>query len=120
MATLTPQSTAITGIAPTFVAATGGGDNFVPGPSDERTFLWIKNGSGGSITVTIGIGGSTFGQVNPDVAVVVPAGQERVSGPLHIDLTGPDLFGFITFSYTGVTSLTVALVRLEPFIDQLP
>jgi hypothetical protein len=92
----------------------------VPGPSDERTFLWVKNGSGGSITVTVGIGGTTFGILNPDVARVVTAGAEAVIGPLPVDFTGSDLFGFITFSYSGVTSLTIALVRVEPFTDLLP
>jgi len=106
------------GAAVTFQAATGGGDTTAP---DPKGFLWVKNGGGGAITVTIEVPGQTFGQNNANVAVSVPNGGERLIGPLVSDLGL--VFGqsfFITISYSGVTSVTVASVRLSEPPPDLP
>lgn len=122
MATLTAQAAGITGAAITLVAAAGGGDAYIPGDGD-RSWLWIKNGGGGSITVTVTVAGNNaWGQPNADVPVTLGAGVERFIGPLSPDLAGTDTFGTIGFTYSGVTSVTVAVVRLEDLsvYPQLP
>jgi hypothetical protein len=112
MATLTAQAVGMTGAAVTLVAAAGGGDLYLPFDGD-RSWLWIKNGGGVSVTVTITVAGTTYGQNNADVPVVVAAGAERLIGPLVPELAGADTLGTVGFSYSGVTSVTVAVVRLE-------
>lgn len=109
MALLTTQQVVITGLAPTFASAAGGGDTVVP---DDRTFLHVKNASAGAITVTVVVPGTTYGQANPDVAVSVPATTgERMIGPLTAALVNPAT-GVVDISYSGVTSLTVAAIRV--------
>lgn len=109
MALISPQQLAITGTTPTFAAATAGGDTVTP---DERAFLRVKNASAGAITVTVVVPGTTYGQANPDVAVNVPATTGDVLiGPLVPALADPAT-GLISITYSGVTSLTVAVVKV--------
>ena len=67
--------------------------------------LRVKNGSASSITVTVVVPGSTYGQANPDVPVVVAAGTEAaigmIPGALAVD-------GVVSVEYTAVTTVTVA------------
>lgn len=112
MATFNIQPFDITGAALTFSAASGGGDAYVP-TSDDRTFLCVKNGGGGSITVTITVPGQTYGVNNTDLPVVVGPGVEKMIGPLTKDLfVSDETFGFVAWGYSGVTSVTVAVARL--------
>lgn len=108
MATLAYVQPTIAGTLPGFAAAAGGGDKV---PPNDRGYLHYKNGSGGSITVTIVVpGNSKYGQANPDVAVAIAAGAEKIIGPLPADLAGTD--GLVEATYSGVTSLTVAAITL--------
>jgi hypothetical protein len=108
VATLSTQQVAITGGAVTYGSAAGGGDKVVP---DGRTMLHVKNGGGSSITVTVVVPGSTYGQANPDVAVTVPNGGERMIGPFPIEIADP-ADGLVAITYSAVTSVTVAAVRV--------
>lgn len=107
MAQLAYQQIAITGLEATFAAATGGGDTVAP---DDRGFIRVKNGGGSPITVTIVRPGSQFGQANPDIPVTVTNAEERDIGPLPRELADTD--GLIDITYSGVTSVTVAALRL--------
>ena len=110
MAELTVQQIALGGILPTYAAAAGGGDNFVN--DGENTFLHIKNGDVSPMTVTL----TDVKSVTPleavafdaDVAVIVAATSEQMIGPLPVGRFGGD----IAITYTSVTTLTVAAVRL--------
>lgn len=108
MALLAPQQVGITGLKPTMQAAAGGGDTIRP---DDRARLHVKNGDAASKTVTIVVPGTTFGQANPDVAAVIPAGEEwdfaGFGDPRLIDPTT----GLVSVTYSAVTSVTVALTR---------
>ncbi len=109
MALLATQQIGFAGTATTLTAAAGGGDTVSP---DDRTFLWVKNASGGAITVTVVIPGTYIGQNLPDVAVSVPATTgERFIGPLTRQIADPTT-GVVNITYSGVTSLTVAAVRI--------
>lgn len=108
MALLATQQIGVAGTATTLTAAAGGGDTVTP---DDRTFLWVKNASGSPITVTVVVPGAYFGQNLPDIAVSVPATTgERLIGPLDRRLQNTS--GFVDVTYSGVTSLTVAAVRI--------
>ena len=107
VATLVPQFRGIAGGAVTYAAASGGGDSI---PYSVRGRLRVKNGSGATITVTLVVpGNNEDGQPNPDPTYAVAASTEwEISNfsPRHINPST----GLIDFTYSGVTSLTVALV----------
>ena len=109
MATLTTQNIKTAGITPSYVAASGGGDKCETG---EGTFLHVKNGSGGSLTVTL-ITPSTVDAtlVVGDRAVAVGAGAEAmISVPDTLYRDPAD--GLASITYSGVTSLTIGCFRI--------
>lgn len=109
MATLTTQTIVAAGLAPTFAAAAGGGDKVVPG---DRTFLHVKNGGGSPITVTVAVPGTFYAAVaNPDLTVTVDAAGEKLIPvpPLFADSSDS---GLAAVTYSGVTSVTVAALRI--------
>jgi hypothetical protein len=109
MATLSYVQPTILGTNPNFVAAAGGGDKVAP---SDRGYLHVRNGSGGSITVTVDVPGTTkYGQNTPNVPVAVAAGAEKIIGPFPADLADPT-DGLVAITYSGVTSLTVAAITL--------
>lgn len=110
MATLTRQNIVNTGNIPTYAAATGGGD--VVDNADGKTFLHVKNASGGSITVTVtaqtvSLVTATHGTLTvPNVSVAIAAGAEKMIGPFQKAAynTAADQ---LAITYSGVTSLTI-------------
>jgi hypothetical protein len=106
MAVLTVQEISRAGLSPSYSAANAGGDE---APNDEITFLHVKNGSGGSIDVTIQTPGTVDGLAITDRTVAVPASEERMIGPFPSSVYSSTL----TISYSGVTSLTIAAIRLR-------
>lgn len=111
MATLSTQTIKRAGLKPSYASASGGGDKFHPG---GRTFLHVKNGSGGSITVTAVTPKQVDGEEIADRAVAIPAGEEKMIGPLPASLfANPSDSGLGAITYSGVTSLTIAAVSLD-------
>lgn len=107
MATLATQSIARAGIVPAYAAAAGGGDRFTPG---ARTFAHIKNGSGGSITVTVVTPRTdAWGNAIADNAVAIAAGVEKMIGPFPAEAYGATADGLGDLTYSGVTSLTIGI-----------
>lgn len=105
MAELSPQKATLTGIAPTFSAASAGGDTI---PNDGRTALHVKNGSAGAITVIVDSVTACNQGFDHDASVSVPAGGERMIGPFD-----QGRFGTSTaVSYSATASVTVAALRL--------
>lgn len=93
-------------------AASGGGDTFT---NDGNTFLYVKNGSGGSITVTVAIPYTVDNvAVSTGKALVVAAGEERLFGPFPTGIYTDPNTGNVSLTYSGVTSLTVAAVKSIP------
>jgi hypothetical protein len=114
MATLTTQTIIRTGLAPTYAAATGGGDATDCGTG---MFLHIKNAGGSPITVTLAIPAGAAGYQNiayTSTAVSVPATTgDRMIGPLLGPIYQDPTTGKCTVTYSGVTSVTVAAVNLS-------
>lgn len=111
MALLAVTDVARTGIdLATAVAAAGGGDSFL---NTGKEFLYVKNGSGGSITVTVVTQVTVDGQSVADLAVAVGAGASKLIGPFpngyYNDTNAPPQ---VQVTYSGVTSLTVLPLRL--------
>lgn len=95
-------------------AASAGGDT---APNDGRTFLLVENGGASSITVTVtaqktslsvpGLGNVT----KANVAQAIAAGDEALLGPFAPAVFN-DINGNIDITYSGVTSVSVAAIRL--------
>lgn len=113
MALLSVQTVSRAGATPSYAAANGGGDTFVP---DKDTFLHVKNGGGGAITVTVVTPRSdAIGNVIADNAVSVTNGQERMIGPFPYEHYADPSTGVANISYSGVASVTVGAFRVvEP------
>ena len=113
MATIALQSIPVDGSAITMSAAAGGGDSFT---FDANGFIEFNNASVGVITATIVVpGNDALGQARPDPAVAVPAASGGVSGnrkiPMHPSMINPAT-GLIDVTYSGVTTFTVAALRV--------
>lgn len=111
MALMTVQPISLAGLAPTYGAVTAS-DTF---PNDGKTYLHVKNGSGASINVTLDdvntVSPPNATSFNPDVVVAVPAGGERIIGPVP-----PSRFnnatGLTTVTYSATTTVTAAAIQL--------
>ena len=109
MATLAVDNTSVSGVEPTLVAASDP-DDF---PNDgEQTIMVVDNASGGAITLTFDDTGSVSpsGAVafDADVDVVVGAGERWYIGPFSLARFGKS----VVVNYSGVTSLTVGVLRV--------
>lgn len=92
------------------VAAGAGGDQFL---NTGNTGFWIKNSSGGSITVTFAAQNDcNFGETH-DAAVSVPNGTIGFIASRFSAQRFNDSSGYVQVTYSGVTSVTVAAVRLD-------
>lgn len=109
MADILIQKASLTGVTPTLVAATGGGDKFV---NDGDTLLHVKNGSGAPITVTVSaVAKCSHGSLHDAVATVV-AGATTQIGPFpQARFNGVD--GKVSIGYSAVTTVTVAATTTE-------
>lgn len=104
MALLSYLPAALTGLNAAAPPASGaGGDTIAP---NDRGMVAFRNGDATAKTITLVVPGNTkYGQANPDVAYIVPAGQVQPIGPLTADLADPTT-GLISFTYSAVTSCT--------------
>lgn len=108
MATLTVQKAVGTGLTPSYSAAAGGGDQFA---NSGKAMLHAKNGSGGSITITVNSQVNCSQGFDHDFAVAIPAGEERMIGPFPKSRFD-DANGNVQITYSAVTSLTVAVIEV--------
>lgn len=104
MATLTTQTITQAGTTPTYVAAAAGGDKLNPGPT---TFVHVKNGGAGSITVTVDSVAPCSQGADHNLVVSVPNGEERMIGPLPADRFASATDGLVSITYSGVTTVTI-------------
>jgi hypothetical protein len=110
MTQLTVQDMSASGLSPSYTAADSGGDSFVWG---RYAFVHVKNDDSGEHTVTITEqhDSAPAGYQEVDLSVAVPAGEERMIGPLDREAyQDPD--GLVQMSYDAETSVTVAAIEL--------
>ncbi|MGK5529360.1 hypothetical protein [Streptomyces sp. URMC 129] len=88
------------------VAASGGGDT---APTGAGCFLYVKNGSGASITATLATPGEVDGLAVADAVLTVPAGAAGAI-PLAAVFAGANSRASIT--YSAVTTVTVAAYQV--------
>jgi len=102
MANITPQVTAVIGTTLTPISPTATtGDTFPTG-----TQLYVRNGSGSSINVTIVTpGNDTYGNARPDIVTAVAAGAMAAFGPFPYDLGDPTNSGLVTVICSAVGSV---------------
>lgn len=107
MALLTAQPISVVGTKPTMAAATALGDTIRAGANQV---LIVTNGDASAKTVTLVRPGAEFGQNNPDVAKVIPAGETWyfLVPPEFADPAD----GLVDITYSAVTSVTVGVVRV--------
>lgn len=106
MATLTATPPAVGGAAFSAVAAAAGGDRFLNTGNEQ---LYVKNGGGGSINVTIDAQ-SDGGVSYTDPVIAVAAGAEKLIGRFDPRKFN-DSSGYVNISYSGVSSVTVAVIN---------
>lgn len=109
MATLVAQQISLPSLLATYAAAAVGGDQVA---SNANLVLHVKNGHTSPQTVTIVTQRpAVAGYVATSNAVAVANATEQ-----FIPLSPPEAFtnatGFILITYSGVTALTVAVLRL--------
>ena len=110
MATLTVQTINRAGIE--LVAADQPAD--VAGdklPNTGVEFIYVHNGGGGSINVTLDIQTTVDGQAVTDRVVAVGAGERKLIGPFPSG-TYNDSQGNMNVGYSGVTSVFIAALKL--------
>jgi hypothetical protein len=107
-ATLTPQQIVRTGLLHTFAAVdAGNGNEFA---NDGFCFLYVKNGSGGSINVTIPTQVTVDNLAVADQVVAVGAGANKLIGPFPPSLY--NVGGKAQVDWSAGTDVTVAVLRL--------
>lgn len=105
MADLAVQDISLSGADVTFGAADAGGDSF---RTSGNEYLHVKNGGGSSMTVTVDSTRQCDQGFDHDGQATVPAGEERLLGPFPASRFGLNP----AITYSGVTSVTVAVVKL--------
>lgn len=110
MAQLNVQNAPLNGLVKTMAAASAGGDTFL---NDGNTLLSVKNGGGSSITVTVNSVAPCSQGFDHDLVVSLAAGSEITFPKLDPYRFNDLSTGLVSVTYSAVTSLTVAAVRLN-------
>lgn len=114
MATLSRFTLARAGIAITYASAAGGGD--VVDNADGKTLLHVKNGSGGSINVTVTAQTTSISvpQGEAEVSnkvIAVAAGAEKIIGPFEAAWFN-NASGQLAITYSSATTVTIATYKM--------
>jgi hypothetical protein len=105
MASLSAQRIATSGTAPTYSAASAGGDT---APVGGGLKLHVSNGSGSAVTVTVVTPGTLDGLAIADASLSVPAGGHGFI-PLTSVYRDP-VTGRAAITYSATTTVNVAVI----------
>lgn len=105
--TAVPLDGGLADVAGAAVAAAAGGDKAPVGPG---RMLYVNNGGAGSVTVTADTPGTVLGGLDIENPAMAVAAGEAGMLPLPRELAGAD--GRAAITYSGVTSVTVAVLEL--------
>lgn len=111
MAVVAIQRVTLDGIGPTYQAADATGDTITV-PTGANVMVHVKNGDAAAHTVTLAsqVTVPPPGTAEADEQVSVPAGAERMIGPVGRAFVDSDRIAHL--SYTAVTGVTVAAVQV--------
>jgi len=108
--TITPQSISRTGLTHTFAAADQpNGMQFLN--VDTRAFLYVKNGGGGTINVTIPTPITVDDLAVSDLTVQLTTGVNKMFGPFPKEYYN-QTDGMVYVNFDVGTSVTIAVIRL--------
>ena len=115
MATLTPVTPSLAGVSLAGVSASGGGDEVDNASGD--VMLFVSNGGGGSINVTltaVQTSRPAFGaypaMTLSNQVIAVAAGAKVLIGPIPTAFNHATT-GRVTITYSGVSSVTIAAIQ---------
>ncbi len=108
MAVLAVQQGTLAGAAFTLANAAEAGDSFV---NDGRTYFLAENGGAGEVTVTIASETQCSFGYDHNVTVTIAASAKKLVGPFDPRRFN-DANGKIAVTYSGVTSVQVAAIRM--------
>jgi len=80
-------------------------------PNTGNEFIYVHNGGGGGITLTLDIQSTVDGQPVTDRTVSIAAGERKLIGPFPQG-TYNDSQGNMNVGYSGVTSVFIAALKL--------
>lgn len=111
MAVVSPQKVTLDGLDPTYQAADVAGDT-ISVNIGARIMAHVKNGDASAHTVTLASQVATPppGTIATDEQVSVPAGGERMIGPIGPAFVDTD--GIAHLTYDVVTSVTLAAIQV--------
>lgn len=110
MATVGTQRITRGGVAPTYAAASAGGDSFTPGDS---TFLHVKNANAAACTVTFVTPGTVEGLAVADMTATVPATNgDLMIGPLPASLFRDSADGLADVTWSVTASVTFSVLAV--------
>lgn len=109
MTTLTVQEPTPSGVVVSTAAAAALGDEFA---NTGKEILEVTNGSGGALTVTVTAQKACSHGTLHNGGGSVAAGATKRFGPFPRDRFN-DINGKVQVTYSGVTSLTVAVIKVN-------
>lgn len=105
--TVTTVGRAGTNLTSLAVAAAGGGDSFA---NDGSQYLYIANGAGAPITLTLVMQATPDGQAITSKTVTVTNAERMIVGPFPPALYN-DANGRCQVTYSSATTITVAALK---------
>lgn len=109
--TLTVQECSLSGITPSYTAASADGDKFT---NDGYVMLHVKNGNGAATrTVTVVTPATKGGLAIADAQVTVAISGEKMIGPFRADLFN-QTDGTVHVDYDDEADVTIAAVKVKP------
>lgn len=103
MALLALQAIGLGGLDPAYAPAATGGDTVKPG---SHVFLHVKNAAGAQITVTVDSVKPCSQGTDHNLAVDVPAGDDRMIGPINERFAQPAT-ALANITYSATANVTV-------------
>jgi hypothetical protein len=105
---VTVQNIAVAGLSPSYDAAHVDGNAFL---NDGNTILHVKNGSGGSLTLTVQTNKIVGGVTVQDHQITIGAGTERIIGLFNTGVFNQD-DGKVYVDTSTQTSITLMAFKV--------
>lgn len=102
---LSVQRPSADGVALVYANANVDGHSF----SASNAFVHVKNGSGGTVTLTLPTPGTVEGLAVADRTIAIPAGQDKAFVPTD---AVKDAAGSMNIDFSSVTSVTIAAIGI--------